>query len=256
MKRTYLWVALSATTLFVVGCGGGETAEQSAAPTESKAAKPAEEKTAFAEPVETRAEQSSDSPAQIANDVPAPSSAGSIPQRDPSAPPKRSEAEILASVDTSKPDVAVSSFLKALRNGDDQVAETLLTLKAREETAKHNLAVQPPGTPNASYQVSGVEFANAEKTAAYVNSQWSETFQDGTSESYEIIWVVRSEAKGWRVAGMATKIAESQPPLFLNFENPVEMMQKWQEATELARQQTAQDGEVRQAQLPSGENPK
>jgi hypothetical protein len=40
--------------------------------------------------------------------------------------------------------------------------------------------------------------------------------------------MVRREADGWRIAGMATRVFEDQPPLYLNFEDPEDMLRKQQ----------------------------
>ena len=143
------------------------------------------------------------------------------------------------------PEVAVDAFLKALREGDDLLAESLLTTKAREETAKRNLAVQPPGTPTASFSIGKVEYLSADKRGAHVNSVWTEQDQQSGSVSYEIVWALRQQADGWRIAGMATQVTPAEAPIFLNFEDPDEMLRKWQEAE--ARLAAQPDATLRQA---------
>jgi hypothetical protein len=130
------------------------------------------------------------------------------------------------------PDRIVESFLQALRDGDDTLAESLLTTKAREETAKRNLAVQPPGTPSANFNIGKVEFVTSDRRGAHVNSVWTETDPQGNTISYEIVWALRQQQEGWRIAGMATQVAQSEPPVFLNFEDPDDMLRKWQDAKE------------------------
>ncbi len=144
------------------------------------------------------------------------------------------------------PQQVVATFLESLRGGDEMVAAALLTDKAREETAKKDLAVQPPGTPAAKYQVGEAEYVTPNKDGAHVPSVWTESDDQGNSESYEIIWVLRHQQNGWRIAGMATQIVENTAPLFLNFEDPEDMLQKWQQASEEMSRADAEDG-VRQA---------
>jgi len=126
-----------------------------------------------------------------------------------------------------------------MRGGDDKVAESLLTSKAREETARQNMVVQPPGTPNASYQVGRVEYPKDQEGTAYVECTWSEKYADDQQDQYEVVWVLHKEKTGWHIAGMATELDDSGSVVFLNFENPVEMMEKVRQAEQMAAQASA-----------------
>ena len=128
---------------------------------------------------------------------------------------------------TATPEQVVEHFLAALQQGSDEEVTGLLTAKARTETAKHDLVVRSPGSPTATFSVGALELVSG---GAYVNSQWSETSRDGFAHSFEIIWVLRKQANGWRIAGMATRVAENEQPTYLNFENPQEMIRKWNAA--------------------------
>ena len=44
------------------------------------------------------------------------------------------------------------------------------------------------------------------------------------SVSYEIVWALRQQTDGWRIAGMATQVTPAEAPIFLNFEDPDEML--------------------------------
>jgi hypothetical protein len=110
-------------------------------------------------------------------------------------------------------------FLSALQTGDEKAAATLLTTKAREETVAHDMVVEPPGAPNATYSVGRVQHPDNNPDAAYVSCVWSEKYENGEEESYEVVWVLRREATGWRVAGMATQLANAEEPVFLDFED-------------------------------------
>lgn len=127
------------------------------------------------------------------------------------------------------PQDVVHKFLESLRSGDETVASYLLTDKAREETAKHDLVVSPPGTPSAQYQVGAIELSD-NQNGAYVTSIWTEPDQEGADQAYEIIWVMRKQPEGWRIAGMATEIIPGEMPLFLNFEDPQDMLRKREQA--------------------------
>jgi hypothetical protein len=121
--------------------------------------------------------------------------------------------------DTGTPEKAVAKFLDALRLGDEKLAAALLTAKARAETAAHDMVVEPPGAPNATYTVGPVEHPEGDVNAAYVSCIWSEKYDNGEEESYEVVWVLRKEQAGWRVAGMATQLSEMDEPVFLDFED-------------------------------------
>jgi hypothetical protein len=121
-------------------------------------------------------------------------------------------------VKSSTPQEAVTEFLDALRSGNDKTAEALLTVKAREETAAHDMVVAPPGAPNATYSVGRVQHPDDQKDAAYVSCTWSEK-NGNEAVSYEVVWILRQETGGWRIAGMATQLAEAEEPVFLNFED-------------------------------------
>ncbi len=141
----------------------------------------------------------------------------------------------LAVADTNKPDAVVAAFLDALRDGDDAVAEALLTTIARRETREHELAVQTPGAPSARYQIGEVKHLQG---GVHVNSSWSELDESGDEFTYDIVWVLRQEPIGWRVAGMATAVNPAKPPIYLNFEDVPDLLEKWRQAdAELAAQE-------------------
>ena len=154
--------------------------------------------------------------------------------------------------ETLAPDQIVESFLAAVRAGDEAATSDLLTDKAREETAKHNLVVRPPGTPSAKFVVGELQYIDENKTGAHVNTVWTETIPqtDGGQQvvTYDVVWALRRESHGWRVAGIATEIIEGQAPVFLNFEDPGDMLSKWRRAEEIAARHEEQA--VRQAQAP------
>jgi hypothetical protein len=130
---------------------------------------------------------------------------------------------------SATPDQVVTVFLNALRAGDSPTTESLLTAKAREELAKHSMSVDVQSAPNAIYQIRSAEVLADNPSGAHVSSVWTEKFDDG-DETYEIVWVLRRQSEGWRVAGMAMQLIPEQEPQFLNFENPEDMLRKKEEA--------------------------
>lgn len=152
-----------------------------------------------------------------------------------------------AGVDAGTPVTTVSTFLEAVKTGDDAKAETMLTPLAVEKTKGADLAVSPPGSPSASFSVGEVEMIDS--NTAHVASIWTDVGEDGTKQSETFVWVVKLTAEGWRISGMASKPFPDQEPLILNFENPAEMQQKLELAEkEMERREQAA---MAQAQKPA-----
>ena len=149
------------------------------------------------------------------------------PQPDAPATNPRPLAPSVDLSTSATPQQVVQFFLTALQEGNDEQVTGLLTAKARTETAKHDLVVRSPGSPSAQFSVGELEMVSG---GAYVNSQWSETTPDGLTQLFDIIWVLRQQTDGWRIAGMATRVAANEQPTYLNFENPKEMIRKWNAA--------------------------
>jgi len=138
---------------------------------------------------------------------------------------------------------AVVSFLDAIKRGDDAAARSMLTKLARTKTAELGIAVTPPVNDSCRYTVGDCEIVNERGDLAHVATVWSEADAAPSDPGDNIIWVVRLDPEGWRVAGMAMKVFDDLPPLLLDFEDPEDMLAKQQRvAQELQKreQQTAQ----------------
>ena len=156
-----------------------------------------------------------------------------------------------AALQSSKPTEIVAHFYDALRDGDASKIAALLTDKAREETSRSGLAIRSPGSTSLAYQIGEFEYVTPEKDGAHVKSVWTEADADGQRVSTDVIWVMRKQQNGWRVAGMATPVEEGQLPLLFNFEDPENMLKN----KELVERQRNADQEtaVQQATKPAGE---
>lgn len=125
------------------------------------------------------------------------------------------------------PSETVGQFYEALRSGDAQAIANLLTDKAREETARSGLDIRPQGSTSLSYELGEIDYVTEDGDGAHVKSLWTETDPTtGQAATSEVIWVLRKQTEGWRIAGMATPIQEGQLPLLFNFEDPEDMMWK------------------------------
>jgi len=124
----------------------------------------------------------------------------------------------------SLPEEVVTEFLNAMKTGNDGVAAGLLTALARTETAKHDLAVQPPGSTTAEYEVTAGEIAADDPALAQVGCVWIERDDAGAEHSEEAVWFLRKQPEGWRVCGMALQIPTREEPLVFDFEDGAAMI--------------------------------
>jgi hypothetical protein len=127
---------------------------------------------------------------------------------------------------TPSPADAVAHFYEALRLGNKDAIAGLLTDKARAETAKNGLGISSSGSGSLKYQLGETDYVTEQMDGAHVKSIWTETDEFGQLVDTEVIWVLRKQHNGWRVAGMATQVMEGQLPLLFNFEDPQDMLQK------------------------------
>lgn len=159
--------------------------------------------------------------------------------------------------EASEPSEVVDAFLKALKAGDEQVAEALLTTTAQIESARHNLQVKPPGTPAATYKIGRAAVCEEDETEVHVETEWTEPDAEGKKTTESVIFVLRHQTIGWRVAGMAAYLNNSKTPEFLNFEDPPEMFRVLEVAAAAAEEAEKEKAEaepkkpVRQAASPS-----
>ena len=163
------------------------------------------------------------------------------------------EAQLGGSADGGQngPAAAVFEFLEAVRSGNDEKAASMLTKMARQKTAELNMEVAPPGSDTAEFEVGKVEYLDADRSGARVTSAWSDLDEKSQKRTDEIVWMVRREPEGWRIAGVAATVFEGEPPLLLNFEDPEEMLRKQQWVQQEMRRR-AQQGNL---QAKGGENP-
>ena len=147
------------------------------------------------------------------------------------------------------PAAAVFDFLEAVRTGDDDKAALMLTKLARQKTAELHMEVAPEGSDTAQFKVGSVQLLPGDR--AQVASTWSDLDENSQRRTDEILWMLRRQLEGWRIAGVAATVFEGERPLQLNFENPEEMIRK-QEWVKQEVQRRAKQGNF---QAQSGENP-
>lgn len=116
------------------------------------------------------------------------------------------------------PRKAVSLFLQAVKEGDDDRAGQMLTELARRKTREVDMVVAPPGSDTATFQIGEVE--QLDKATARVASTWTDLGENGEPRTDHIVWTLRHDASQWRIAGMAAKVFGNDTPIELNFEDP------------------------------------
>jgi hypothetical protein len=137
-----------------------------------------------------------------------------------------------AAATPAQPQDVLQQFLSAVKAGQKEVAENLLTTVAREKTAAEGIGIGDLGGGSSamSFEIQGVQFLQMpdSKEAAHVSCVFSEKQEDNKVETHNIIWALRKETQGWRVAGMAWTPFAGEPPIFMDFENPADMIAKQQ----------------------------
>jgi hypothetical protein len=116
------------------------------------------------------------------------------------------------------PEAAVAEFLEAVRNGDDEKTARMLTAAARKTTAELGLEVAPPGSDTAQFEVGKAEYLSP--SGARVACTLSDLDENSQRQTERLVWMVRREPEGWRIAGVAATVVEGEPPRAVDFENP------------------------------------
>lgn len=125
------------------------------------------------------------------------------------------------------PEATVSAFLNAIKSGDQDTANAMLTSLAREKTAEQDMGLAPTESETATFAIGDVELPpEGNGKLAHVASKWTDIGDDGQPITDEILWALRREKEGWRIGGMATQVFEDQPPVVLDFEDPEDMQRK------------------------------
>ncbi len=141
------------------------------------------------------------------------------------------------SADGPGPQGVMAEFLEAIRQGDDEKASVLLTTLARQKTEELEMVVAPPGSDTASFKILATEIEGDE---AQVGTDWTDLDIDGRPRTDRIVWMLRKEADGWRIHGMATRVFADLAPILLNFEDPADMLRKQRQAEEEIARRDAQ----------------
>jgi hypothetical protein len=130
------------------------------------------------------------------------------------------DGAVPAAAKSEGPAEAVHRFLEAVRTGNDELASQMFTPVARKKVNDLGMQVAPRGSDTAKFEVGKVEMVGQD--GARVASKWTDLDPDRKLATYDVVWVLRHESEGWRVAGMVTTAFKGEPPLLLDFEQPEE----------------------------------
>lgn len=154
------------------------------------------------------------------------------------------------------PRQSVNDFLLAVKAGDDATATQLLTTAAQREAWTNGMAISAEGFPDARFQISEVEYIN-DQTEAHVLSTWADRTPSGQEKTFQCVWLLKHEAHGWCIYGMASKFLDHVQPIVLNFEDQAEMLQRqqWAEQQILKHQELLMHQQEALTQGPASPTP-
>lgn len=135
---------------------------------------------------------------------------------------------------TASPGEVVSYFLDALQAGDTPHVAGVLTRKARVEMSKEGYEVKAVGRPDMKFEIGAIKYLGNRKDAAHVETIWTSTDKSAEEATINLIWVLRKQELGWRVAGVAFDAEDGESKEFVNFENPRETYGNQPEGVETA----------------------
>ena len=98
-------------------------------------------------------------------------------------------AEPPAAVNLEPAKMVVSTFLQAIKRGDEQAALSMLTDVARAKTQELGLSVAPPVKDTATYRIGDCEAVGDADDIVRVATTWTDTDEDGFTTNDNVIWV-------------------------------------------------------------------
>ena len=121
-------------------------------------------------------------------------------------------------VAVDSPGQAVSLFLEALRDSDEARTVNLMTSQARKAVdSSDRVSFGLQDTQGIEFQVGENRYLPGKNKRAHVDVCW-----DGT----DVVFALREQESGWRIAGFAAPLVPNGRLEYLNFEDPTEMLAK------------------------------
>ncbi len=142
-------------------------------------------------------------------------------------------------VEHPSPDKVAHQFMMTIKTGDEQQASKLLTEKARQEVERTGMDVMASGSQTMEFTIDGVEYIGEAKDGAHVAATISDVDADQNRVTNQVLWFLRKEPIGWRVAGIAIKIFQGEDPVLYIFEDPEEAARQQQLVVEEVERRAA-----------------
>ncbi len=142
-------------------------------------------------------------------------------------PTAAAQTAVVTNGASTEPGEIVALFLDSLRRGDEKAANGVLTAQAQASLAKTDYTIDPLGTPDGKYTIGRVGFVDGDTTTGLVECVWSEPNPEAGKPpvEMEIVCEVHKEPQGWRISGMAVKMAGTEDTFVLDFEDPQSLQQ-------------------------------
>lgn len=137
------------------------------------------------------------------------------------------QTALVANGASTEPGEIVALFLDSLRRGDEKAANGVLTAQAQASLAQTDYTIDPMGTPNGKYTIGRVGFVDGDSSTGLVECLWTEPNPEAGKPpvEMEIVCEVHKETQGWRISGMAVKMAGTEETFVLDFEDPKSLQQ-------------------------------
>jgi hypothetical protein len=166
-------------------------------------------------------------------------------KNEPEGPSNDGEVTTTAAVASNTPEQAVHEFMMAFKSGDEAKASDLVSQKTRQEMERTEYGVAPPGSKEMKFKVGEVQYVPESNDLARVACHIDDKDVDGEDVHMDVVWFLRKENPGWRIAGVAMKVFPDLPAVLYNFEDMDDMKRKLElvneELVRRATQTIAQD---------------
>jgi hypothetical protein len=129
-------------------------------------------------------------------------------------------------VASATPEEAVHEFMMAFKDGDEAKAAELVSEKTRQEMERTEYRVSPPGSKEMKFTVGEIQYVPDSKDLARVACHINDKDPDGEDIQMDVVWFLRKEQPGWRIAGVAMKVFPDMPAVLYNFEDMDDMQRK------------------------------
>lgn len=121
-----------------------------------------------------------------------------------------------------EPQKLIFYFVRAIQTQDEQAIIAMLTSSARLQRAKMNFQLGGKHPQDAEVELKLADYLKDDEgniVGARVGTTWVTVDADGMEYEDNIVWVLRKEPEGWRVAGMVGIIDPKYPPITVDFED-------------------------------------